>query len=155
MVRTKPNSQLLLGPQECDGELCLQNFYPLGRILQTVTLEAPPAHKPGPLTTVKVLKDTVQTGVRHLQVSQPCVAFVFLQLSMGPLAGLSFDMEASVGSWQLVRVVEMQPNVCGIQMKRKQTSFHAGRNAAACGRLGSREHHLDRTTKMVLHGFCD
>ena len=56
--------------QQHGNEWYVQNFYPLGRILQTVTFEAPQALKPGPLTTVKVLQQISKAGIRHLEVRQ-------------------------------------------------------------------------------------
>jgi len=48
----------------------VQTFFPLGAILQTVQFEAPPPQVPhkGPLTTVKVTKETTRGSVRHLEV---------------------------------------------------------------------------------------
>ena len=47
-----------------------QTFYPLGAIFETVHMEAPPPQKPkaGPLTTVRVTKDTTHGPIRRLQV---------------------------------------------------------------------------------------
>lgn len=47
-----------------------QTFYPLGAIFETVHMEAPPPQKPqgGPLTTVRVTKETTTGPVRRLQV---------------------------------------------------------------------------------------
>lgn len=55
-----------------------QTFYPLGAIFETVHMKAPPPQKPqaGPLTTVRVTKDTTSGPVRRLQV-------MLLLLSMG------------------------------------------------------------------------
>ena len=48
----------------------MQTFYPLGAIFETVHLEGPPPQKPnrGPLTTVKVIKETAKGPLRRLQV---------------------------------------------------------------------------------------
>lgn len=48
----------------------MQTFYPLGKIMQTEYFEAAPAIKPheGALTTVKVVKETIQAAVKHLEV---------------------------------------------------------------------------------------
>lgn len=49
--------------------LNLQTFYPLGAIFETVHLEAPkPSELTGPLTSVKVTKETTVGSVRRIQV---------------------------------------------------------------------------------------
>ncbi|KAL3147360.1 hypothetical protein ABBQ32_002841 [Trebouxia sp. C0010 RCD-2024] len=47
-----------------------QTFYPLGAIFETVHMEGPPPQKPGrgPLTTVRVIKETTSGSLRRLQV---------------------------------------------------------------------------------------
>ena len=48
-----------------------QTFYPLGAIFETVHMEAPPPKTPqgGPLTTVRITKETTTGPVRRLQVA--------------------------------------------------------------------------------------
>ncbi|KAL0050880.1 hypothetical protein WJX82_009317 [Trebouxia sp. C0006] len=71
-----------------------QTFFPLGAILQTVQFEAPPPQVPhkGPLTTVKVTKETTRGSVRHLEVEMqlPAAGWGVMNITSAGLKAWSF-----------------------------------------------------------------
>ncbi|DBB01398.1 TPA: hypothetical protein ACH3X1_000064 [Trebouxia sp. C0004] len=72
----------------------MQTFFPLGAILQTVHFEAPPPQVPhkGPLTTVKVIKETNRGSVRHLEVEMqlPAAGWGVMNITSAGLKAWSF-----------------------------------------------------------------
>ena len=86
-------------PASFDHVCSMQSVYPLGRILQTVHLEAPAARKPtaGPLTTVTVEKEWVQNGVRHLEVLMqlPAPGWGVVNITSSGLQSWSFTESVS------------------------------------------------------------